>query len=101
LIPERKSAFFLWFLLGSFLVLALIGVHAAFQTRANLSRLQQGAEFIKNLHLTDLCLMTEARYTRHPSQADWHSPFQSHPLALEHFPSGTVIRPPETIRHGQ
>jgi hypothetical protein len=39
-------------------------------------------------------LFTEARYTRHPSQADLHSAFQDHPLALEHFPSGSLITPP-------
>jgi len=46
------------------------------------------------LGLTDLALFTEARYTRHPSQADLHSAFQDHPLALEHFPSGSLITPP-------
>jgi hypothetical protein len=44
--------------------------------------------------LTDLVLFTEARYTRHPSQADRHAPFQDHPGALEHFPSGALARPP-------
>jgi hypothetical protein len=43
--------------------------------------------------LTDLALFTEARYTRHPSQADQHSAFQDHPLAFEHFPSGSLIPP--------
>jgi hypothetical protein len=43
--------------------------------------------------LTDLALFTEARYTRHPSQADLHSAFQDHPLAFEHFPSGSLIPP--------
>jgi hypothetical protein len=45
------------------------------------------------LGLTDLALFTEARYTRHPSQADLHSALQDHPLALEHFPSGSLIPP--------
>lgn len=54
-------------------------------TRALASRLQ----------LTDIALVTEARYTRHPSQADLHSAFQDHPLAFEHFPSGSFIAPPE------
>lgn len=45
------------------------------------------------LELTDLALFTEARYTRHPGQADLHSAFQDHPLALEHFPSGSLIVP--------
>lgn len=45
------------------------------------------------LGLTDLALFTEARYTRHPSQADLHSAFQDHPLAFEHFPSGSLTPP--------
>lgn len=45
------------------------------------------------LRLTDIALFTEARYTRHPSQADLHSAFQDHPVALEHFPSGALIPP--------
>ena len=49
------------------------------------------------LGLTDLALFTEARYTRHPSQADLHSAFQDHPLALEHFPSGSLIVPHHEI----
>jgi hypothetical protein len=44
--------------------------------------------------LTDLALFTEARYTRHLSQADYHTPFQDHPFALEHFPSGSLVMPP-------
>jgi len=43
---------------------------------------------------TDPFLFTEARYTRHPSLADLHSPFQDHPLALEHFPTGALVAPP-------
>ncbi len=53
---------------------------------------------VRQLQLTDLCLFTEARYTRHPSQADLHSAFQDHPLALEHFPSGSLLLPPANLR---
>ena len=42
----------------------------------------------------DLALFTEARYTRHPSQADRFTPFQEHPASLEHFPSGSIAAPP-------
>jgi hypothetical protein len=49
---------------------------------------------VSQLTLTDLCLTTEAPYTRHPSLADRYAPFQDHPVALEHFPSGTMISPP-------
>jgi hypothetical protein len=53
--------------------------------------------------LTDLCLFTEARYTRHPSQADFHAPFQDSPLALEYFPSGSLMPPPPALKknHGR
>ncbi len=47
----------------------------------------------RELGLSDLSLFTEARYTRHPSQADYHAPFQDHPAALEHFPSGALLLP--------
>jgi hypothetical protein len=57
----------------------------------------------ENLTLTDPCLFNEARYTRHPSQADLHAPFQDHPAALEHFPNGSLVRPPRRLEtpHGQ
>jgi hypothetical protein len=57
------------------------------------------AELAGRLGLTDLCLFTEARYTRHLSQADLHSAFQDHPVALEHFPSGSLVPPPAIGNH--
>jgi hypothetical protein len=47
--------------------------------------------------VTDLGLFTETRYTRHPSLADLHSPFQDSPLAMEHFPSGSLVQPPAQL----
>ncbi|HOC42204.1 MAG TPA: hypothetical protein PKJ99_04215 [Thermoanaerobaculales bacterium] len=47
------------------------------------------------LGLTDLAIWTEARYTRHPSQADLFSPFQDFPASLEHFPAGSVVGGPD------
>ncbi len=52
---------------------------------------------VRELALTDLCLFTEARYTRHPSQSDYHAPFQDHPTAMEHFPSGALLGPPHHL----
>jgi len=49
---------------------------------------------VRELGLSDLSLFTEARYTRHPSQADRYAPFQDHPAALEHFPTGSLLPPP-------
>ncbi len=54
---------------------------------------------VRELGLSDLSLFTEARYTRHPSQADWHTPFQDHPAALEHFPTGLLLMPPPHLIH--
>lgn len=50
------------------------------------------------LHLTDLALFNEARYTRHPSMADHHAAFQDHPTALDHFPAGSLVPPPAAWR---
>ena len=86
----------------SFLALGGLAVAGCFIDAA---RLRAGAgpneaersRLVAQLRLTDLALFTEARYTRHPSQADVHSPFQDHPLALEHFPTGSLIAPPPGI----
>ncbi len=55
------------------------------------------AELARQLALTDLCLFTDARYTRHLSQADLHSAFQDYPASPEHFPSGSLVPPPATV----
>jgi hypothetical protein len=92
----RSTAF-----LGLVLFLAALGVLAGWDA----TRRHAGAEarFAANRALarwfafTDPCVFTDARYTRHPSLADRHSPFQDYPLALEHFPSGSLIPPPEHL----
>lgn len=56
------------------------------------------ASVVAAIGLTDLALFTEARYTRHPSMADRFSAFQDHPLALEHFPAGSVMAPPQGLQ---
>jgi hypothetical protein len=94
----RKSDGFGFFIGTGMLLLVSILIQAHFVMRANLPLLQQKAAVAKNLGLTDLCLSTEARYTRHLSQADWHAAFQTHPLAQDHFPSGSVFAPPETLK---
>ena len=82
------------------LLVAGIGAFALCFADAARLRAAPGADeaertrLVAQLRLTDLALFTEARYTRHPSQADLHSGFQDHPLALEHFPTGSLISPP-------
>jgi hypothetical protein len=53
---------------------------------------------VRSLSLTDFAIWTEARYTRHPSQADWFTPFQDFPSSLEHFPAGSIISPAQNGR---
>lgn len=48
---------------------------------------------VSRLQLTDFALWSEARYARHPSQADWFTPHQEFPGSLEHFPAGSLIAP--------
>lgn len=47
------------------------------------------------LGLTDLCIATEARYTRHPAVSDLAAPRMDHPGAIEHFPTGSFWAPPK------
>jgi hypothetical protein len=67
-------------------------------TAAHQPRLDANRALVARLALTDLALFTEARYTRHPSQADLHSALQDHPGAFDHFPSGSLLAPPALIR---
>ncbi|MES0336873.1 MAG: hypothetical protein SFH39_11055 [Candidatus Magnetobacterium sp. LHC-1] len=56
-------------------------------------------QLVKELTLTDFALFTEARYTRHLSQADIFTPFQDFPSAFDHFPAGSIVDPPDILRH--
>jgi hypothetical protein len=95
----RKSTAFIGFTTTLFLLVILMGLHSRYsQNSAGPGRLER-AGLVKTLRLTDLCLFTEARYTRHPAMADRFAPYQDHPTALEHFPSGSFVTPP--ILHKQ
>ena len=61
---------------------------------------KQQQETVAALGLTDLCVATEARYTRHPAVSDPIAPFMDHPGAIEHFPSGSFWRPVNTFYSG-
>ena len=52
-------------------------------------------QLVGSLGLTDFSIWTEARYTRHPSQTDFFTPFQDFPSSLEHFPAGSIMAPPQ------
>jgi hypothetical protein len=80
------------------MLLALMFTDASVRERAGAASLQAKADLVGKLDLTDLCLFTEASYTRHLSMADLHTPFQNGPMSLEHFPSGSLVMPPAAIR---
>jgi hypothetical protein len=92
----RRSTIFFWTIGVLVLLLAAAWSHAGYARSNSEETLRRTAELAGRLELTDLCLFTEARYTRHPSQADLHSSFQDHPMSLEHFPSGSLISPRST-----
>jgi len=66
-------------------------------TVADNEKLLANRALVEKLGLTDLALFTEARYTRHPTQADLHSALQDHPGAFDHFPSGSLLPPPAIL----
>jgi hypothetical protein len=90
----RKSTQFFAVVCGALALLVIILLHAVYRVTADRPRLRTTAELVRTLELTDLCLFTEASYTRHLSLADLHTPFQDYPLASEHFPSGALVAPP-------
>lgn len=94
----RKSTQFLIFSGVNVAVFTALMAHAAVTGGRAPERLASGRQFVKRLRLTDLCLFTEARYTRNPAVADRHAAFQDHPMALEHFPSGGLVSPPASRR---
>ncbi len=96
----RKSDVFILITCLNLALLLLLAVHASQGEKAAAASIAVSAGLVKEFQLTDLCLFTEARYTRHPSMADLHAPFQDHPGALDHFPSGSLVSPPRFFREG-
>jgi hypothetical protein len=90
----RKSNIFLIYLLLNVMIIGLLGFHAHQRLKSDMIILKIKSTLVRQLNLTDLCLFTEASYTRNPSMADRHTPFKDSPLSLEHFPSGSLIGPP-------
>jgi hypothetical protein len=88
---------------GSTVAAALAGIlvflaaaetlHATLTAGSGRERREAMHALTAQLGLTDLALFTEARYTRHRSVADLHSAFQDAPMAMEHFPAGSLVAP--------
>ncbi|MFN3885083.1 MAG: hypothetical protein ACK4Q4_10035 [Rhodocyclaceae bacterium] len=92
--PANLALFVLASLVGAF---ALTFLDAARLRALRAEGSATSAMLVGRLGLTDPVLFTEARYTRHPTQADLQSAFQDHPVAFEHFPSGSLVPPPTGI----
>ena len=88
----RPSSVALGLLAAGVLAMGASLLEVALADHVRDSGLQQ--TLTRQLGLTDPALMTEARYGRHLSQADRHTPFQDHPLAFDHFPTGSLLPAP-------
>lgn len=94
----RKSNVALSLLSVVAIFLVMLFVHAKLERQRDRASLDRMISLVRKLELTDLCLFTEARYTRHLSQSDFFSAFQDHPGALEHFPAGSLAGPSPALR---
>ena len=97
MVVRKSTGFLIVLLVGGLVMVGLLFIHPYLQRDDYERGLAKRKHLVRELQLTDLCLFTEARYTRHLSQADLHSPFQDYPMALEHFPSGSLVLPPEHL----
>jgi hypothetical protein len=94
----RASTIYLLFVGVATTLFIILMLHSRTESGEAEAIMTASAGMVKELRLTDLCIFTEARYTRHPSMADLHSAFQDHPLSLEHFPSGSLMSPPAHVK---
>jgi hypothetical protein len=96
-LAQRGSSLALGFF-GILLLACLAALaHTAWAQRQAALQPNLSVTMVQALRLTDLALFTEARYTRHLSQADTFSAFQDGPVALEHFPAGSLVMPNRTF----
>ena len=94
----KKSTLYISFIIIFIGILGclLIGYPLINSIRDEMAR-QEKTQLVTKLGLNDLCLFTEARYTRHLSQADLFLAFQDQSMRFEHFPSGSLTRPPLSL----
>ena len=90
----RRSTIYLGTTVGLVLILGGMVLHASGIVRTSGPLFARKSSLVRQLELTDLCLSTEASYTRHLSMTDLSTPFQDAPLSLEHFPTGGLVEPP-------
>jgi hypothetical protein len=94
----RKSTYFFCIVATLILMFGLMFGHARSRECSGMVTVASISGLVRELELSDLCLFTEANYTRHPTQADLQTPFQELPMSLEHFPSGSLLAPPAHLK---
>jgi|Deesub1362A_J573_1020465.scaffolds.fasta_scaffold00373_3 hypothetical protein len=93
----RHRIFVVFILLECLMFIFLI-VFSHISARNRAGEMASMRMIVRGLMLTDMAVWTAARYTRHPSQADLFTPFQDFPGSIEHFPAGSIIAPPESVK---
>jgi hypothetical protein len=81
-----KHRILIGFVLFEFLILLFLFAYGQMSINGRMDEIVYKKTLVRNLMLTDFAIWTEARYTRHPSQADLFTPFQDFPSSIEHFP---------------
>lgn len=89
-----KHKLFILLILTQCALLTGLFLHGAAEIRQRQGEIDDKKQLVAKLQLTDFAIWTEARYTRHPSQADLFTPFQDFPSSMEHFPAGAIMAPP-------
>ncbi len=90
----RNSALYLGGTAGLLALLAGLLTGSGLAVADARDELSRNARLVRELELTDLCIFTEAAYTRHPAVTDLATAFQDAPASFEHFPSGALVGPP-------
>jgi len=93
-----KHKIFTGIILSECLILLLCYAYSQVSIDKREDEILSKRSLVRELMLTDFAIWTEARYTRHPSQADLFTPFQDYPASIEHFPAGSIIAPPDNIK---
>jgi len=88
-----KYRFFIGFIVLELLLLAILLWNGFNSVQRRGVEISSKKSLVSKLQLTDFAIWTEARYTRHPSQADLFTPYQDFPSSMEHFPAGSIMAP--------
>ncbi len=74
--------------------MSILGLFWVFniENEKKIQHFSQKKQLVQKLLLTDYCLSTESRHTRHISMTDIIAPFQDLPAYLEHFPSSSFFQ---------